>query len=53
MTDAIAPSLESRSDKGTKLVLQPEEGRAYWQPKPANGYVIDQGEPGQLLVEHR
>ncbi len=21
-------------------MLQPEEGRAYWQPKPANGYVI-------------
>ena len=40
MTDAIAPSLENRPDQGTKLVLQAEEGRAYWQPKPANGYVI-------------
>lgn len=28
-----------RADKGTKLVLQPDEGTSYWQPKPANGYV--------------
>jgi quercetin dioxygenase-like cupin family protein len=25
-------------DKGSKLVLQPDEGNSYWQPKPANGY---------------
>ena len=40
MADTIAPSVEDRADKGTRLVLQPEEGRAYWQPKPANGYAI-------------
>ena len=25
-------------DKGDALVLQPDEGESYWQPKPANGY---------------
>ena len=27
-------------NKGSKSVLQPEEGAGYWQPKPANGYAI-------------
>jgi mannose-6-phosphate isomerase-like protein (cupin superfamily) len=40
MADTIDPSIEERTGKGTRLVLQPEEGRAYWQPKPANGYVV-------------
>jgi quercetin dioxygenase-like cupin family protein len=25
--------------KGSKLVLQPDEGVSYWQPTPANGYT--------------
>ena len=25
--------------KGSKLVLQPDEGVSYWQPRPANGYT--------------
>jgi len=29
-----------RWDKGQGFVLQPDEGESYWQPKPANGYVI-------------
>jgi oxalate decarboxylase/phosphoglucose isomerase-like protein (cupin superfamily) len=40
MNDTTVPSAEQRADKGTRLVLQPEDGTAYWQPKPANGYVI-------------
>ena len=27
------------ADKGSKFVLQPDEGTSYWQPKPANGYA--------------
>jgi oxalate decarboxylase/phosphoglucose isomerase-like protein (cupin superfamily) len=38
--DTAAATVEERADKGTKLVLQPEEGRGYWQPKPANGHII-------------
>lgn len=26
--------------KGTRIVLQAEEGAGWWQPKPANGYAI-------------
>ena len=37
-TPNVAPQ-DTRWDKGTKLVLQPEEGASYWQPKPANGYA--------------
>lgn len=29
-----------RSAERSRFVLQPDEGTAYWQPKPANGYVI-------------
>ena len=25
---------------GNSIVLQPEEGKSYWQPKPANGFAI-------------
>jgi len=25
--------------KGSKLVLQPDEGVSFWQPRPANGYI--------------
>src|SRR5688500_3001368 len=41
------PPMNTRSDpapvadtpaKGSKFVLQPDEGTSYWQPKPANGY---------------
>ena len=28
------------ADKGSTIVLQPEEGESYWQPKPANGYAM-------------
>ena len=31
---------DTRWDKGTNLVLQPEEGPSYWQPRPASGYAI-------------
>lgn len=31
--DRVVPS-----DKGDAIVLQPDEGESYWQPKPANGY---------------
>ncbi|MFN2643651.1 MAG: cupin domain-containing protein [Burkholderiales bacterium] len=27
------------NDKGVALVLGPEEGESYWQPKPSTGYV--------------
>ena len=33
------PLATDRADKGSKFVLQPDEGISYWQPKPANGYV--------------
>lgn len=38
--DTDAATAEERADKGTGLVLQPEEGRGYWQPRPANGHII-------------
>ena len=33
------PLATERPDKGSKFVLQPDEGVSYWQPKPANGHV--------------
>ena len=27
------------ANKGSKFVLQPDDGVSYWQPKPANGYA--------------
>src|SRR4029077_7734097 len=27
------------ANKGSKFVLQPDDGASYWQPKPANGYA--------------
>ena len=27
------------ANKGSRFVLQPEEGESYWQPRPANGYA--------------
>jgi quercetin dioxygenase-like cupin family protein len=35
---AFDPKLAS-ADKGSRIVLQPDEGASYWQPKPANGYA--------------
>ena len=32
-------------EQGHGLVIAPEEGRSYWQPEPANGYVIIKVEP--------
>lgn len=26
-------------DRGDAIVLQPDEGKSYWQPQPANGYM--------------
>ena len=40
MPTEIAPQSADRPDKGSKLVLQPDEGISYWQPEPANGYVM-------------
>ena len=31
--------VEIRWDKGDALVIPPDQGVSYWQPKPANGYV--------------
>ena len=49
--DSVAPTGEERPDKGSRFVLQPEEGRAYWQPRPANGYAVVKVKPGQLCLE--
>ena len=38
--DALVSGTQAHPDRGSTIVLQPEEGRSYWQPKPANGYVI-------------
>ncbi len=27
------------ANKGSRFVLQPDEGTSYWQPRPANGYA--------------
>lgn len=35
----VAEVVQATSDKGTKLVLQSDEGESYWQPQPANGYI--------------
>jgi quercetin dioxygenase-like cupin family protein len=39
-SESPASAVHAQPDKGSTIVLQPEEGRSYWQPKPANGYVI-------------
>ena len=42
MSAELAPapvSAADHADKGSKFVLQPDEGTSYWQPKPANGYI--------------
>ncbi|MDP6573414.1 MAG: cupin domain-containing protein [Rhodospirillales bacterium] len=32
-------------EKGVSLVVEPDDGRSFWQPEPANGYVIIKVEP--------
>jgi mannose-6-phosphate isomerase-like protein (cupin superfamily) len=39
----MTTSPDERFAKG--FVLQPEDGASYWQPVPANGYVINKLEP--------
>ena len=39
LAPAPAPSATDHADKGSKFVLQPDEGTSYWQPKPADGYI--------------
>jgi len=39
LAPASAPAATDHADKGSKFVLQPDEGNSYWQPKPANGYI--------------
>jgi quercetin dioxygenase-like cupin family protein len=36
---AAAPAAADPPGKGSKFVLQPDEGVSYWQPKPADGYI--------------
>lgn len=39
-------------DKGDAIVLQPNEGESYWQPKPANGYSITKVSPNNCRSNH-
>lgn len=37
--------------KGDVLILRPEEGKNFWQPVPANGYISVRVAPGFVNVE--
>ena len=39
-------------DKGDAIVLQPDEGESYWQPKPTNGYSIIKVSPKNCRSNH-
>ena len=40
MNSRSRPDAEATpANKGSRFVLQPDEGTSYWQPRPANGYA--------------
>ncbi len=43
--------IEASEDKGDVLILEPEEGKNFWQPVPANGHISVRISPDFLNVE--
>ncbi len=46
-----APATPSEAEAGQVLVLQPDEGRNFWQPVPANGHISVRIAPGFVQMQ--